>query len=127
LPKTSSTTDSPATSPDRDQLFAWRVFIDDTGPRGVNCAIFSNRGAGLLSDLIRATEAVADQRWPGKQHYTYVDPTKVERQPGILLQDGRAGDSWTGREARPAYSGAAGERDGGGGMSEQLDLLGDPR
>lgn len=64
-------------TPCRRALFGWRVFIDDTGQRGVNCAIFSNRGAGLSSDLIRAADAIADAKWPGQRHYTYVDPKKT--------------------------------------------------
>lgn len=73
-------------TPCRRALFAWRVFIDDTGQKGVNCAIFSNRGAGLSSDLIRAADAVADQRWPGERHYTYVDPNKVSANPGFCFK-----------------------------------------
>jgi hypothetical protein len=60
-------------------LFAWRKFIDDAVPKqeGVNCAVFRNEGAGRSSDLIRAADAVADARWPGQRHYTYVDVAKV--------------------------------------------------
>jgi len=73
-------------TPCRRALFAWRVFIDDTGQRGVNCAIFSNRGAGLSSNLICAADAIADQRWPGERHYTYVDPGKVSANPGYCFK-----------------------------------------
>lgn len=58
-------------------IFAWRRFIDDSGQTGVNCAIFRNEGAGLSSDLIRAADDVADARWPGERHYTYVDPGRL--------------------------------------------------
>lgn len=73
-------------TPCRRALFGWRVFIDDTGQRGVNCAIFSNRGAGLSSVLIRAADAIADQRWPGERHYTYVDPRRVSANPGYCFK-----------------------------------------
>lgn len=74
-------------TPCRRALFAWRIFIDDCededGRRqeGVNCAVFWNAGAGRASDLIRAADAIADRRWPGQRHYTYVDPTKVGGDP----------------------------------------------
>jgi hypothetical protein len=61
-------------TPCRRALFAWRKqkFVP-----GVECAIFRNEGAGLSSDLIRAADAIADARWPGARHYTYVDPAAV--------------------------------------------------
>lgn len=59
-------------------VFAWRKFIDDCpGQHGINCAIFRNEGAGLSSELIRSADAIADERWPGERHYTYVDPNEV--------------------------------------------------
>lgn len=58
-------------------LFIWRKFIDDSGQTGVNCAAFRNEGAGISSDLIRQADALADERWPGERHYTYVDPKKL--------------------------------------------------
>lgn len=73
-------------TPCRRALFGWRVFIDDTGQQGVNCAIFSNRGAGLSSELIRAADAIADRRWPGERHYTYVDPLQVSANPGYCYK-----------------------------------------
>lgn len=82
-------------TPCRRALFAWRVFIDDTGQRGVNCALFANRGAGLSSDLIRAADAIADARWPGQRHYTYVDPRRVSANPGYCFK--RAGWRYCGR------------------------------
>jgi hypothetical protein len=68
-------------TPCRRATFAWRVFIDDTGETGVNCAWFRNEGAGIASDLIRAADRIADQRWRGERHYTYVDPEKVKGNP----------------------------------------------
>jgi len=58
-------------------LFAWRKFKSDAGEIGVNCAIFRNEGAGLSSALIVLADALADMRWPGERHYTYVNPRKV--------------------------------------------------
>ena len=58
-------------------VFAWRKFINDDGQAGINCAFFRNEGAGLSSSLIREADAVADMRWPGERHYTYVDERKV--------------------------------------------------
>jgi len=73
-------------TPCRRALFAWRKFIGDAGQDGVNCAIFSNRGAGRSSDLIRAADAIADRRWPGERHYTYVDPAHVSANPGFCFK-----------------------------------------
>lgn len=64
-------------TPCRRGLFVWRKFISADGQVGVNCAVFRNEGAGLSSDLIRAADAIADQRWPGERHYTYVNPRAV--------------------------------------------------
>lgn len=74
------------TTPCRRALFAWRKFKSGDGQRGVNCAIFRNEGAGLSSDLIREADAIADRRWPGERHYTYVNPRKVQsRNPGYCF------------------------------------------
>lgn len=73
-------------TPCRRALFAWRKFIDDTGQQGVNCAVFANHGAGRSSELIRAADHIADQRWPGERHYTYVDPRRVSANPGFCFK-----------------------------------------
>ncbi|PTR06701.1 MULTISPECIES: hypothetical protein [unclassified Novosphingobium] len=73
-------------TPCRRALFAWRKFIDDNGQAGVNCAVFANFGAGRSSDLIRAADTIADERWPGERHYTYVDPRKVSANPGYCFK-----------------------------------------
>ena len=62
-----------------DALLVWRKFIDDSGQRGVNCAVFRNEGPALSSGLIREAMAVAWGRWPGERLYTYVDPRRVGR------------------------------------------------
>jgi hypothetical protein len=77
-------------TPCRRGLFVWRKFLSADGQQGVNCAVFRNEGAGLSSDLIRAADALADQRWPGERHYTYVNPRAVRStNPGFcFLQAG---------------------------------------
>lgn len=64
-------------TPCRRALFAWRKFISADGQTGINCAIFRNEGAGLSSDLIREADLLADRRWPGERHFTYVNPRKI--------------------------------------------------
>lgn len=65
-------------TPDRSALFAWRRhdFRAD-GMSGVECSIFRNEGDHLSSDLIRAADALADRRWPGQLHFSYVDEGKT--------------------------------------------------
>jgi hypothetical protein len=87
-------------TPDALAMFAWRKFIDHCIPKqdGVNCAVFRNEGAGLSSDLIRAAEVIAWERWPGERLYTYVDPkrTRHKRDPGrCFLKAGWRHAGWT--------------------------------
>lgn len=73
-------------TPCRHALFVWRKFISMDAQPGVSCAIFRNEGAGLSSDLVRAADDLADARWPGERHYTYVDPRKVaSSNPGFCF------------------------------------------
>jgi hypothetical protein len=73
-------------SPDARAIFAWRRFISGDGQEGINCAIFRNEGASLSSDLVVAADALADVRWPGERHYTYVNPRKVRSSnPGFCF------------------------------------------
>lgn len=65
------------TTPCRRALFVWRLFKSADDQEGVNCAVFRNEGAGLSSELIRAADGLADERWPGMRHYTYVSPHAV--------------------------------------------------
>lgn len=68
-------------------LFVWRRFQSRAAEAGVNCAIFRNEGAGLSSDLIRAADAIADLRWPGERHYTYVKASAIRStNPGFCFQ-----------------------------------------
>lgn len=65
-------------TPCRRALFAWRWAKKRAdGQSGIECAIFRNEGAGLSSSLIRAADMVADRRWPGERHFTYINPNKV--------------------------------------------------
>ncbi len=66
-------------APTGDALLVWRKFIDNSGQRGINCAVFRNEGPALSSGLIREGMAVAWGRWPGERLYTYVDPRQVGR------------------------------------------------
>lgn len=68
-------------TPCRRALFVWRKFRSLDNQAGVGCAIFRNEGAGIASELIRAADNIADQRWPGERHYTYVDPRHVRGNP----------------------------------------------
>jgi hypothetical protein len=74
-------------TPCRRALFAWRLARyrkDDQ--LGVECAIFSNLSAGRSSDLIRAADAIADERWPGERHFTFVNPRAIEStNPGFCF------------------------------------------
>lgn len=62
---------------DHRSLFVWRKFRADNDQLGVNCAVFRNDGSVLSSQLIEQADAIADERWPGERHYTYVSPSKV--------------------------------------------------
>jgi hypothetical protein len=70
-----------------DALFVWRKFKSGDGNQGINCAVFRNEGPYLSSDLIRAADALADARWPGERHYTYVNPRKISSpNPGFCFK-----------------------------------------
>jgi hypothetical protein len=61
-----------------DALFVWRRFIDQSGQRGVNCAVFRNESEHRSSELIRQADAIADFCWPGARHYTYVNARRIK-------------------------------------------------
>ncbi len=72
-------------TPRLDALFVWRVFKDDSGQKGINCAVFRNEGNVLSSLLILEAEQHAWVRWPAQTRlYTYVnaDKTRHKRDPG---------------------------------------------
>ena len=69
-----------------DAVFVWRKFIDDSGQRGINCAVFRNEGPILSSELVRQADAVADFAWPSARHYTYVNAGKIRStNPGFAF------------------------------------------
>lgn len=73
---------------DGDAMFVWRKFIDDSGQRGINCAVFRNEAPKRYrsSELIRQADAIADFCWPGERHYTYVNQEAVRsRNPGFCF------------------------------------------
>lgn len=71
---------------DADALFVWRKFIDDSGQRGVNCAVFRNESSHRSSELIRQADAIADFCWPSERHYTFVDPKAIRSSnPGFCF------------------------------------------
>lgn len=68
-------------------LFVWRKFIDRSGQKGVNCAVFRNESPLLSSKLILEAEEIAWHRWPGERLYTYVDPRKIKSpNPGYCFK-----------------------------------------
>jgi hypothetical protein len=70
-----------------DALFVWRKFIDDSGRRGVNCAVFRNESRILSSDLIKEAVEMARMRWPEERFYTYVNPLKIKSaNPGCCFK-----------------------------------------
>lgn len=71
----------------QDALFVWRKFVDDSGQKGVNCAVFRNESDILSSTLILKAERIAATRWPGERMYTYVNPEKVRSiNPGCCFK-----------------------------------------
>lgn len=77
-----------------DALFVWRKFIDKSGQRGVNCALFRNEsGRGCRnsthphcsSRMIHEACVLAWRRWPGARLYTYVNRRAVSANPGYCF------------------------------------------
>jgi hypothetical protein len=64
-------------TPKADALFVWRKFIDKSGQKGVNCAVFRNESKVKSSELIREAMKMAFKRWPGERLYTYVNSRKI--------------------------------------------------
>jgi len=72
---------------EKDALFVWRKFIDDSGQKGINCAIFRNEGKILSSSLITEAVKLAWIRWPRERLYTYVNSKKIKStNPGYCFQ-----------------------------------------
>lgn len=64
---------------DARAVFVWRKFRSMDEQEGINCAVFRNEGPARASDLVREADAIADARWPGERHYTYVNDRRVRR------------------------------------------------
>ena len=72
---------------DLTALFVWRKFIDASGQKGINCAVFRNEGNITSSILIKEAMEIAEKRWPGERFYTYVNPRKIKStNPGYCFQ-----------------------------------------
>lgn len=67
---------------DGKALFVWRKFIDKSGQKGVNCAVFRSEykkeDRVRASGLILLAERYAHERWPNERLYTYVNPSKIQ-------------------------------------------------
>lgn len=72
---------------DYSALFIWRKFIDKSGQKGINCAVFRNESNFISSILILEAEQIAWNRWPGERLYTYVNAKRVtSSNPGYCFQ-----------------------------------------
>lgn len=72
---------------DGTAIFIWRRFVDLRNEDGINCAAFRNEGSRRSSELIREADRLADRRWPGQRHYTYVNPGRIaSTNPGYCFQ-----------------------------------------
>tara|TARA_R100000734_G_scaffold18423_1_gene15362 strand:- start:4282 stop:4713 length:432 start_codon:yes stop_codon:yes gene_type:complete len=61
-----------------DAMFVWRKFVDDSGQKGINCAVFRNESQIQSSKLIQEADAIADAIWPNQRHYTFVNAQKIK-------------------------------------------------
>jgi hypothetical protein len=74
-------------------LWVWHKFIDSSGQKGVNCAIFRNEGKVLSSVLVEEADELAWDKWPGERLYTYVNAKAIVQQilePVSRLLDGKS-------------------------------------
>jgi hypothetical protein len=68
-------------------LFVWRQFINKSGQRGINCAVFHNEGPILSSDLIREADDLAWGKWQDERLYTYVNSKSIRSSnPGYCFK-----------------------------------------
>lgn len=86
--------------PTYQAIFVWRLSLYRRDHQtGIECTVFRNESPLLSSELIRHADQLADLRWPGQRHYTFVDPALVRsRNPGYCFL--RAGWRRCGRTAR---------------------------
>lgn len=69
-----------------DACFVWRKFIDDSGQKGINCAVFRNESPHRSSHLVRQADSIADCLWPDSRHYTYVNAKAIRSSnPGFCF------------------------------------------
>lgn len=61
-----------------DAMFVWRKFINDSGEKGINCAVFRNESKIKSSTLIQEADRIAFKVWSDKRHYTYVNAKKIK-------------------------------------------------
>jgi hypothetical protein len=72
---------------EKNAVFVWRKFIDDSGQKGINCAMFRNESNVKSSALINEAVKYAWKRWPEERLYTYVNPKKIKStNPGYCFQ-----------------------------------------
>lgn len=72
---------------DGKAIFVWRKFIDASGQKGINCAVFRNEGHVKSSVLIREAMSVAWKRWPNERLYTYVKASAIKSpNPGYCFK-----------------------------------------
>lgn len=54
---------------------------------GLECVLFRNEGALRSSSLVEQADALADVRWPGLRHFTFVNPKRIRStNPGYCFQ-----------------------------------------
>ncbi len=54
---------------------------------GIYCAIFRNEGTIQSSQLVREADALGFTRWPGRIHYTWINPQAVASvNPGFCFK-----------------------------------------
>lgn len=71
---------------DDTAMFVWRRFISMDDQVGICCSVFRNEGPALASHLITEADAIADARWPGERHFTYVAPRRIRStNPGFCF------------------------------------------
>ena len=77
-------------TPDRTALFVWRYEQHRRDNQyGINCSVFRNEGYSLASssELIKEAVLIAEQRWPGKRFFTFVNTSKItSSNPGYCFQ-----------------------------------------
>ena len=70
-----------------DAMFVWRKFIDDSGQKGIYCAVFRNESKIKSSVLIQQADEIAFKIWPNQRHYTYIDAKKIKSvNPGYCFK-----------------------------------------